>query len=179
MEMLVTTVSLAGVQDQSCVLALFCGPWGNQLLHEQAGVPKIWSWMRVKNVMNNKKWLGTFVWSSLALISTGIFHTLRDLFQGIYIPYFALLEVIFWAFLFLQWRNQILVIITRHINLAGLRIFISVSLPGDVVWITFYVRLFLPNFWIGFLPVSSSHKFTFSLTPLGQCSCTFSILHSF
>lgn len=128
-----------------CPCSIF-GPWGNKVLHEQAGVPKTWSWVRVKNVMNSKKWLGTFVWSSLAFISTEIFHTLQDLFQGIYIPCFALLEVIFWGFLFLQWRNQILVIITRHINLAGLRILISVSLPGDVVWITFYILLFLPKF---------------------------------
>lgn len=88
----------------------------------------------------------TFVWSSLAFISTEIFHTLQDLFQGIYAPYFELFEVILWAFLFLQWRNKILVIITRHINWSGLKIFFSVSLSGDVVWIIFYVLLFLPNF---------------------------------
>lgn len=123
-----------------------CGPWGNQVLSGQAGVPKIWSWVQVKNVMSSIKWFGTFVWSSLAFISTEIFHTLQDLFQGMYIPCYELFEVIFWAFLFLQWRNQILVIITRHINWAGLRIFFSVSLPGDVVWIIFYVLLFLPNF---------------------------------
>lgn len=63
-----------------------------------------------------------------------------------------------------------LVIIKKHINLSELRIFLSLSLSGDVVWITFYIFSFLPGFLIGFVSVSSSHNFAFSLPPFAQCS---------
>lgn len=82
-------------------------------------------------------------------------------------------------FLFSQWRNWMLVIIKNHINLSELRIFLSLSLSGGVVWITFYIFSFLPVFLIGFVSVSSSHNFAFSLPLFAQCSWAFSVLHSY
>lgn len=76
---------------------------------------------------------------------------LQGLFQESYTSFLALVRGLFLTFLFLQWRNQILVITTKHINWAGLRIFLSLTQSDHIVWITSYVPLYLPFFFLNWI----------------------------